>query len=209
MAKRPAKRRAASRRNPAKTAVDTAGYRFMDMGAVVSGALIALAISTVLFQFGAAIGLAADAEITRQGKDAAMELIAAGIWLLWVPLVSAMAGGYVAGAIRGRSPDASAHAVEMRDGIHGLTVWALATLGAAAGTAILSAIAALGATATGPETANVAQDVIKTSGIVFGFVTSAAAALSAGVAWWAATVGGAHRDGDKNVHNYVPAWLGG
>lgn len=150
-----------------------------------------------------------DAPPRGEGTTAALGLIAIGLWLLWVPLVSAMAGGYVAGAVRGRSPTAGEREVEMRDGIHGICVWALATLGAAAGTAIVSAIAVQGADAAGTPPNEAAEQLMRTSGVVFGFVTSAAAILSAGVAWWAATLGGDHRDNQLDVNQYVPRWVGG
>lgn len=206
MAKRPAKRTAARSKRPVavKVEADPAGYRYLDVGAVLAGAVVALAISTVLFQFGGTVGLAIDAPLRGEGRDAAMGLIASGIWLLWVPLISAMAGGYVAGAMRGRSPTASEREVEMRDGIHGLCVWAVATLGAAAGAAVIAAIAALGTDAAGATATNVSEELLEKAAIVFGFVTAAASALSAGVAWWAATLGGNHRDNDIDVYMYVP-----
>ena len=52
-------------------------------------------------------------------------VIAAGLWLLWVQISSFIGGAYIAGRMRRRIGDAKAHEVEMRDGAHGLIVWAV------------------------------------------------------------------------------------
>ena len=124
--------------------VSSGGQSYLDWAPVLAGSALALAISTVFFHFGAAVGLAADAPLRGEGRVAALSMIAIGIYLIWMPLVSAMAGGYLAGAMRIPWPDSSAQQVEIRDGIHGLTVWAVATLAAAAGAALIAAIAAAG-----------------------------------------------------------------
>lgn len=204
MAKRATKKTAA-----ATLPVSAGGFSYLEWGPVLGGAALAMAISVVLFQFGATVGLAVDAPLRGEGGNASLGVIASGIWLLWVPLISSMAGGYLAGVMRGRWADATDHEAEMRDGAHGLTVWAIATLGAAAGAALLAAIAAIGAdeAAATAQISEAAMESARKMGVVFGFINAAAAALGAGVAWWAATVGGEHRDEGIDVNQFVPGFL--
>jgi hypothetical protein len=50
--------------------------------------------------------------------------IAAASWMLWTQISSFMAGGYLAGRMRRRFHDATEHESDVRDGAHGLLVWA-------------------------------------------------------------------------------------
>jgi hypothetical protein len=52
-------------------------------------------------------------------------VIAAGLWLLWVQISSFIGGAYVTGRMRRRIGDAKPHEVTMRDGAHGLIMWAV------------------------------------------------------------------------------------
>jgi hypothetical protein len=63
--------------------------------------------------------------------------VAAGLWLMWVQGSAYMAGGYLAGRLRRRHFDATGDEVEVRDGAHGLVVWALGTLIAALAVALI------------------------------------------------------------------------
>jgi hypothetical protein len=93
----------------------------------------------VLHAFGGAIGLAVSSTAPTW-RDASIALwLLSGIYLILVALASYGLGGYVAGLFRERhstalstnTTAASAELddeVEMRDGLHGLIVWALATL---------------------------------------------------------------------------------
>lgn len=201
-------RRATTAAPVANETVSAAGHSYVEWGAVACGAAVSLAISTVLFQFGTNVGLSTGVDLESVGKNPALMLVAVGVWLLWVPLVSAMAGGYLAGMMRGRWPGATAEQTEMRDGIQGLTVWAVSTLAAAAGAALLAAVtAALAkAGAQGGQAAEVSE-MARNSGVILGFIAAAAAFLSAGIAWWAATVGGKHRDDGIDANEFVPSFL--
>lgn len=199
-------------RKPARakrSVVAEPGHSYLEWAPVLGGVAVALAISTILFNFGASIGLAIDAPLRGEGKDSALGVIASGIWLVWAALVSAMAGGYLAGVMRRRWADATPQQVEMRDGIHGLTVWAVSTLAMAAGTAVIVSLSAIGAAETGTaaELSQEAAQMARNTGVIFGFATAAGATLSAAVAWWAATLGGEHRDEGIDVYEYVPAFL--
>lgn len=104
---------------------------YVDWAAVIAGTVLASAISLVLLTFGAAIGLSLVSPFERQGASGPVFAIALALWVLWVVVSSFLAGGYLAGRMRRRAWDATAHEVEMRDGAHGLTVWALGILVAA------------------------------------------------------------------------------
>lgn len=105
------------------TTPDTAHY--VDWGAIAAGAFVAAAISAVFLAFGSAIGLSM-ASFSGSGSPPVIGLAIAGaLWLLWVQVSSFVGGGYVAGRLRRRIGDALPHESEMRDGSHGLIVWAV------------------------------------------------------------------------------------
>ena len=114
---------------------------YVDWGAIFAGVFIAVAVSSVFLAFGSAIGFSATS--FRAGESASVSglVIAAGLWLLWVQISSFIGGAYVTGRLRRRIGDAKAHEVEMRDGAHGLIVWAVSIV---IGAALASAIAIAG-----------------------------------------------------------------
>lgn len=210
MARAPAKTTTATATDArqASELMAAAGRGYVDWGAAAAGTAVALAISAVLFTFGSAVGLASDAP-RESGFGIAMAGWAAAIWLLWIPLVSAMAGGYLAGLMRAPWPGSSETEIEMRDGAHGLIVWATSTVLVSAGLGLLSVLAALGAQQAGAagEQAAQAAELARNSGVLFGFASAAGSVLGAGLAWWCATVGGAHRDEPADLYGFVPDFL--
>jgi hypothetical protein len=175
------------------------GYRnsYIEWGVVIAGAAVACALSFVLLQFGAAIGLTQidfnatpDANVTPGG------VLATGIWLLWVQLMASLTGGYLAGRMRAPLVAASQHERDMRDGVHGLLVWATSTLAVVVAASAVAAFAGL----TDPDPvqeAAVAADVAamrENVALIFAFGAAATSLVSAVVSWWAATAGGDHRD---------------
>lgn len=98
---------------------------YVDWGAIAAGVFISLAVSSVFLAFGSAIGLSVTSFHPSASAPVVGIVIAAGLWLLWVQISSFIGGGYVAGRMRRRIGDAKAHEVEMRDGAHGLIVWAV------------------------------------------------------------------------------------
>ena len=112
----------------------------LDWTPVVAGTFAAAALAFVLHSFAIALGLSLSSTApTWRDASAALALLS-GLYLLVVALVSYGLGGYVAARLRARFVGAPTEEVEFRDGMHGLIVWALATLLAG-----LLALAAVGA----------------------------------------------------------------
>ena len=132
----------------APTPADTASY--VDWPAIFAGIVLATGISLVLLTFGSAIGLSMTD--FRAGADVAPIWIAlaAALWLLWVQISSLMAGGYLTGRLRKRHADATEDEVDVRDGAHGLLVWAGALVvgGMIAVSGIGAAASAIGSAAS-------------------------------------------------------------
>ena len=122
---------------------------YMDWPAIFAGAAVAAAISLVLLTFGTALGLSLTS--AQEGLSASLFWIAivGGLWLLWVQVSASMAGGYLAGRMRRRHGDATESESDIRDGAHGLVVWAVATLAAAvlAYSGTMGTVSAVGQTA--------------------------------------------------------------
>lgn len=268
---------------------------YVDWGAIAGGAFIAVAISSVFLAFGSALGLSLASFQSGSATSVTGLVIAAGLWLLWVQVSSFAGGGYLAGRMRRRIGDATPHEVEMRDGAHGLLVWAVGvSLGAVvaawlamAGVSGLASVAgqaaanpnaveyyvdrmmradpaapvtAPDANSTGVNDRSQAQsqqvarvlamslgaaklddsdrsflarevtartglpqaeaekrvdetvatlkaqaDKARRYGILFAFLTAASLLISATAAWWAACMGGRHRDEGVD-HSHLTRW---
>lgn len=141
-------------------AADSGSY--VDWPAIIAGIVLASAISLVLLTFGAAIGLSFTDFNARDDVSPVWVAIAAASWLLWVQVSSFMAGAYLTGRLRKRWNDASEEEVDVRDGSHGVLVWAGALVVGAviAAGGIGAAASAIGSAASTVTTAasNVAGD---------------------------------------------------
>ncbi len=118
---------------PRRAATDLVGATgsdrsYMDWGVIFAGAVLALAVSFLLISFGASLGLSLTSPYRGEGVSAAWLAIAAGIWFAWVMITGFGAGGYLAGRMRRHAGDATADEVSLRDGAHGVMVWATAAL---------------------------------------------------------------------------------
>lgn len=111
---------------PVDRAVVVAPTTNTDWPAILAGAAITSAISVVLSAFGSAIGLSLASPY--DGASPATHYVALTLWVLWVTILSFAAGGYVCGRLRHRSGDVTKEEVDMRDGAHGLVLWAISTL---------------------------------------------------------------------------------
>ena len=119
---------------------ETISFRYVQWSPVVAGALVAAGLAFVLHAFAGALGLALSSTAPTW-RDASLLLwILSGVYLVEVAVAAYSLGGYVAGRMRQGLSNASSDETEFRDGIHGLLVWALATLL----TAVLALAAAQG-----------------------------------------------------------------
>ena len=105
-----------------------AAVAYIDWPPILAGAIVAIAISTVMTTFGAAVGLSATSPLSGSNMSRTAWIVATAIWVLWIAVSSFVAGGYLAGRMRRRIHDASEHESDVRDGAHGLVVWALGAL---------------------------------------------------------------------------------
>lgn len=199
-------------------------HSYVDWAAILAGAVLACAISFVLFTFSAAIGLSISSPHEGEGVSVAAFAFATGLWIVWVQVLSFAAGGYLTGRMRRRAYDSTEHEVDVRDGIHGLLVWAsgallgafLATSSLAGGPAVTEgsmssvastvvesvANAAVGedetvGDAVGAEltaSEEVRADAVRRWAIIAAFVAAASLLVGAAAAFFTAGLGGRHRD---------------
>ena len=119
---------------------DTGSY--VDWAAIIGGIVLASALSILMLTFGSAVGLSFTNFDARPDVSPIWLGIAAASWLLWVQVSSFMAGGYLTGRLRKRHGDGNEDESDLRDGAHGLLVWAGALiLGAVLAVSGLSAAA--------------------------------------------------------------------
>ncbi len=101
----------------------------LDWGAIIGGALIATALSFVLFAFGSGAGVASVSPYSFNNPSVTTLSITAAAYFCVVMIGSFLAGGYFAGRFRRLAGDtASAEETSFRDGAHGLLMWALSLL---------------------------------------------------------------------------------
>src|SRR5262245_48674278 len=127
------------------------GFRHLEWGAMILGALGATAISVVLLTFGAALGLTAVSPYPYAGLSASAIAVLSATYAALVLVASFAAGGYLAGRLRRPWVGAPADESHFRDGAHGFGDWALgivagAALGLTGATAVVKT--ALQSTAT-------------------------------------------------------------
>src|ERR1043165_6741987 len=113
------------------TTMPATGVSFVEWGAVLAGAFLAVAISFVLLTFGAAIGLSAVSPWPNSGASAKVIASLAVFWAMVQQIGACMAGGYVAGRMRARWHE-TGHEADFRDGLHGGLVWAVGVVTGAA-----------------------------------------------------------------------------
>lgn len=248
---------------------------YVDWGSIIAGAFVAVAVSTVFLAFGSAIGLSMTSFQSTNAASATGLAVAGALWLLWVQVSSFAGGGYIAGRMRRRIGDAKPHEVEMRDGTHGLIVWAVALAFGIILTGLLAVSGLSGAAKTintdyyveklvrnnaalqsavptdnslialvlaknltfktfdtddktylvreistrsglgAPEAEKRLDETItilksqadtaRRFGILIAFLTAASLLVSAAAAWWAATMGGKHRD-ESTDHSRFTRW---
>ena len=132
---------------------------FVDWGAVAAGAFLAAALSFVLLAFGSSIGLTAASPWPNSGLPAWIVASLAVFWVMAQQIAAFLAGGYVAGRMRGRWGEARETEIQFRDGLHGGLVWAVGVvIGAALLFATAGGVAKSGITAAGTALSSTAAE---------------------------------------------------
>jgi hypothetical protein len=123
-------------------------FLYPEWGPIVAGGIAAAALGLVLHAFAIAVGLSVSSAAPTW-RDASFALVLlSGLYMVLAALASYGLGGYLAGLMRTRA--ASREDVDLRDGLHGLLVWALATLlTALIGLAIAQSLTRLAAPSSG------------------------------------------------------------
>jgi hypothetical protein len=182
----------------ATSPVASAAGRATDWGAIIGGALGAIAISIILFTAGSGFGLSTVEPWSFANRAPETFAIGAAIWLIVMQWLSSAFGGYLAGRLRAKWIGSRTDEVLFRDTAHGLLAWALATVIVAAlftlGT--LGTSAAMVATEGAPAT-NAAAALTEEARKVaanFSIVTAISLLVGAFIGAVAGALGGYHRD---------------
>lgn len=202
--------------------VETTTASPLQWGPVLAGATIATAIGLILLGFGAALGLSFASPYEGEGMEPAAFAIAAGLYMLWVQIMSFYCGGYVAARLRSRLTGVSEHEVDVRDGLHGLLVWSTGVIAAGViafvgvggvGTATIAApsspvVEVIGQEVqegaareaqTEPEAATESvsereAEIARKWSVIAAFISAASLLVGAVAAFFGAQSGGNHRD---------------
>ena len=100
------------------------GASYVEWSAIFAGAVVASAIIVLMTAFGSAVGLSLVSPY--RGPSPIIFHIALALWFTWITVSSFVAGGYVTGRMRRSVDGATIHECHVRDGVHGLVVWAVA-----------------------------------------------------------------------------------
>lgn len=117
---------------PAVALTDSNSRNYVDWGAILAGVAVTSGLLSIFAAFTSAIGLALVPSTSDSRMAGIVFLIATALWALWIQLSSTMVGAYVTGRMRHRIGDAKQAEVEMRDGTHGLIMWAVSVIVSAA-----------------------------------------------------------------------------
>jgi hypothetical protein len=99
---------------------------YPEWGPVVAGAIAAAALALVLHAFAVAVGLSVSSTAPTWRDTSFALVLLSGLYVVLAALASYGLGGYLAGLMRARLT--TREDTDLRDGMHGLLVWALATL---------------------------------------------------------------------------------
>jgi len=122
------------------------GQSAASWGAILAGALVAVAASLILLSLGAGFEFASISPWSNRGSSETTFGVTTAIWLIVSQWMSASLGGYLTGRLRTRWAGTHGHEVFFRDTAHGLVTWALATV-VVAGIAATSIASVIGGSA--------------------------------------------------------------
>lgn len=183
-----------------ETTADDTRRGHVDWASILAGATIAAGASVVFTSFTAAIGLGSVSPEEGEGLGT-FALILVGLFAFLSMVAVYGLGGYVAGRMRRRSA-AAEDEVEARDGIHGLTVWALGML--------LTGFVAAGAISSGARVAgNAAGTAVEAAGSAVGGVVQGAGQLAGGVVGGVGQVAGGAISGVGQLAGGAVSAIGG
>ena len=104
---------------------------YVEWSAIFAGAMLTSAIVVLMTAFGSAIGLSLVSPY--HGPSPIIFYVILALWFTWITVSSFVAGGYLTGRLRRPIEGTTPHEVHVRDGAHGIIVWAVAV---AIGTAL-------------------------------------------------------------------------
>ena len=180
-----------------------AAGRATDWGAIIGGALGAIAVSIILFTAESGFGLSTAEPWSFSNRAPETFAIGAAIWVIVMQWLSSAFGGYLAGRLRAKWIGPRTDEVLFRDTAHGLLAWALATVVVAAlftlGTLGTSAavVATEGAPAAGDAAAQAAaalSEEARKDAANFSIVTAISLLVGAFIGAAAGGLGGYDRD---------------
>ncbi len=97
-------------------------------GAILCGAVVAIAITFVLALLGAGFNLMSISPWPNSGASASTFTIATGIGLIVVQWIASGTGGYITGRLRTKWTGVHTHEVFFRDTAHGFVTWTVSML---------------------------------------------------------------------------------
>jgi nucleoid DNA-binding protein len=102
------------------------GSSYVEWPSILAGATLTSAIIVLMSAFGSAIGLSLISPY--HGPSPILFYVVLALWFTWITVSSFVAGGYVTGRLRRPIEGTTPHEVHVRDGAHGLIVWAVAVV---------------------------------------------------------------------------------
>ena len=159
-------------------------------GAIIAGAVVAVATAFILITLGAGIGVASVSPWPNRGVSPTTLTVAATLWLVVVQWLASAAGGYITGRLRVRWVDVHTHEVFFRDTANGFISWALATL---IGVSLLG-LMTLAASFTGAHALGSAEPAVPDSSAYIALVSALSMIIGAFITCIAAALGGRVRD---------------
>jgi hypothetical protein len=174
--------------------------RATDWGAIVGGALGAIAVSIILFTAGSGFGLSTVEPWSFANRAPETFAIGAAIWIIVMQWLSSAFGGYLAGRLRAKWVGPRTDEVLFRDTAHGLLAWALATLIVAAlltiGTLGTSAAVVAKGVASASDAAAAVTEETRKAASNFSIITAISLLVGAFIGAVAGGIGGYDRDAD-------------
>lgn len=171
--------------------------RATDWGAIIGGALGAIAVTIILFTAGSGLGLATVEPWSFVNRAPETFAMSAGLWLIVMQWLSAAFGGYLAGRLRAKWVGVRTDEVLFRDTAHGLLAWALATVIVAAlftlGT-VMAGTAAVVTEGAPAEASAAATAQAREIAANFSIFTAISLLVGAFIGAVAGGLGGYHRD---------------